>query len=322
MIALNEQHAQEFLTKNNLKDFKIKKVAGDASFRSYYRVFADKTYILMFAPPSHEEIWPFINIARLLFENSLSAPQILAIDEEHGFILLEDFGDDSYSRVLAAAANKEELELEIYKSACDSLIEVQKIKELPQIAKYDSELLLKEVMLLLDWYFPHKKIAITDQQKQEYKDLWLEVFENLSKDNQVLVLRDYHADNLMLIDRKGYKKVGLLDFQDAVIGSTAYDLVSLLEDARRDLDDENAKKLLDYYINESRCNKVEFLQDYEILSLQRNIKILGIFCRLSMRDNKDSYLNLLPRVEKFVTLRISSKSPVLAKISNFLEKLI
>lgn len=322
MIALNEQHAQEFLTKNNLKDFKIKKVAGDASFRSYYRVFADKTYILMFAPPSHEEIWPFINIARLLFENSLSAPQILAIDEEHGFILLEDFGDDSYSRVLAAAANKEELELEIYKSACDSLIEVQKIKELPQIAKYDSELLLKEVMLLVDWYFPHKKIAITDQQKQEYKDLWLEVFENLSKDNQVLVLRDYHADNLMLIDRKGYKKVGLLDFQDAVIGSKAYDLVSLLEDARRDLDDENAKKLLDYYINESRSNETEFLQDYEILSLQRNIKILGIFCRLSMRDNKDSYLNLLPRVEKFVTLRISSKSPVLAKISNFLEKLI
>lgn len=322
MISLNEQHAQEFLTKQHLKNFTITKVAGDASFRSYYRVFADKTYILMFAPPSHEEIWPFITIARWLVNHQISAPQIIAIDEEHGFVLLEDFGDDSYSKVLANATHRDELELELYKDACDCLIEVQNIEEQPDIAPYDSDLLLKEVMLLIDWYVPYKNITITDQEKQQYQTLWLEVFSHLSTKNQAVVLRDYHADNLMLLKRTGYQKVGLLDFQDAVIGSKAYDLVSLLEDARRDLNENNRNILLDYYINRARCNKAEFLQDYTILSLQRNIKILGIFCRLSMRDNKDSYLNLLPRVTKFVTLRLSSQSPVLAKISNFLEKLL
>lgn len=322
MIQLNEQHAQAFLEKNNLHHCQIKKVAGDASFRSYYRVVADKTYILMFAPPSHEEIWPFINMARWLVQHALSAPQILAIDEEYGFILLEDFGDDSYSRVLAAADHKKELELDIYKSACDCLVEIQKINDLPKIASYNSQLLLKEVMLFVDWYLPYKKIVISDHQKQEYQDLWLEVFDNLTKKNQVVVLRDYHADNLMLLNRKQHQKVGLLDFQDAVIGSKAYDLVSLLEDARRDLDEENREILRDYYLDHARCDKTEFLQDYAILSLQRNIKILGIFCRLSMRDNKDNYLKLLPRVENFVRLRMSSQNPVLAKISHFLEKLI
>jgi len=336
MITLKEQQAREFLQKNNISSCEIIKVAGDASFRSYYRIISgDKKWILMFAPPSHEDIFPFIKIDEFLFENGFSAPKIFAIDEKNGFILLEDFGDDTYSKVLASSKvlarsaqdSAKALELDLYKKACDCLIELHKTKIIKKVAPYNNALLFREVMLLVDWYLPLKKTAITFQEKAEFKAAWFELFDLLNKENQVLVLRDYHADNLMTLpERQSYKQVGLLDFQDAVIGSKAYDLVSLLEDARRDLHEENRQKLFDYYLEKSNCDKISFTTDYEILSLQRNIKIVGIFARLSVRDGKHGYLDLLPRVLNFVRLRISSKNSthpdLFLKISNLLEKFI
>ena len=330
MIQLNEQQARDFLQKNSISSCKIIKVAGDASFRSYYRILSEgKKWILMFAPPSHEDIFPFIKIDEFLFENGFSAPKIFAVDEKNGFILLEDFGDDTYSRVLAKAPQeeKEALELDLYKKACDCLIELHKTKIIKKVAPYNNALLFREVMLFIDWYLPLQKKSMSFQEKSEFKAAWFELFDQLNKESQVLVLRDYHADNLMTLpDRSGYKQVGLLDFQDAVIGFKAYDLVSLLEDARRDLNEENRQKIFDYYLEKSNCDKISFTKDYEILSLQRNIKIVGIFSRLSARDGKHSYLDLLPRVLNFVRLRISSKSSVnpdlFSKVSNLLEKFI
>lgn len=362
MISLNEEKAKIFLAQNNFTNCTIKKVAGDASFRSYYRIFCEQqTFILMFAPPSHEDIQPFIKIDKFLVEHNFSAPKIFAIDEVEGFILLEDFGDDSYSRVLKAEQSSE---LVLYQNAANCLLNLHKVAPPQNLEVYNHALLFREVMLFVDWYLPHvKKITMTLQEKSRFKHLWFELFDLLSKENQVLVLRDYHADNLMLLPNcVGYKTVGLLDFQDAVIGSAAYDLVSLLEDARRDVDAQNSQQVFDYYCqkaqgkinddldaksqnleeveknlqnqgkieqnlgkisqNKANFDKNAFTRDYAILSLQRNIKILGIFARLANRDSKPDYLKLLPRVNKYVIMRLSSTDSVFAEMSNFLQKFI
>jgi aminoglycoside/choline kinase family phosphotransferase len=170
------------------------------------------------------------------------------------------------------------------------------------------------------------------QEKAQFKFLWFQLFDQLSylnsaharkNENSVLVLRDYHVDNLMsLSNRNGHENIGLLDFQDALIGSRAYDLVSLLEDARRDVDEKNRLKIFEYYLQKSNFDRSTFLQDYEILSLQRNIKIVGIFARLSIRDGKHNYLNYLPRVLNFVRLRLESKNEIFSEISQLIKKFI
>lgn len=297
-IPLNEQQARSFLAANKITDCQIKKVAGDASFRSYYRIFsAEKTYILMFAPPSHEDVKPFMKIDEFLVSHGFLAPKIFASDINLGFLLLEDLGDDTYGRVLAQDINKE---VDLYKKACDVLLELHKLPAPKNLAEYNHALLFREVLLLVDWY---QTRSWSLQEKAEFKYQWFKIFDLLSKENQVLVLRDFHADNLMVTSRG----VGLLDFQDAVIGSKAYDLVSLLEDARRDVDEKTRQKILEYYLEKSGCDREIFLRDYSILSLQRNVKILGIFSRLSMRDGKHSYLNLIPRVRAFVEARLEDK---------------
>ncbi|NBV06516.1 MAG: aminoglycoside phosphotransferase [Proteobacteria bacterium] len=324
MIELDKKQAGEFLAKNNIHDFEIVKVAGDASFRSYYRIFcADKKFILMFAPPKFEDIKPFIKIDEFLIAHDFSAPKIFASDENFGFILLEDFGDDVYTKVLKKfEPDNQELELELYQRACDCLIGLHKIKP-ANLPFYNNALLYREVMLFIDWYLLGQKKEMSLADKALFKNLWFELFDQLDKENQVTVLRDYHADNLMVLsDRIGYKKVGLLDFQDAVIGSKAYDLVSLLEDARRDLNEKNRAMLLNYYLEKSACDKESFLRDYEILSLQRNIKIIGIFSRLSIRDSKHYYLSLLPRVLNFIVLRLNSKNQIFSEMSKLLQKFV
>lgn len=241
MIFLNEEQARKFLAENKIKNCEIKKVAGDASFRSYYRIFFDgETRILMFAPPSHEDIRPFVKIDEFLISHEFSAPKIFAREEENGFLLLEDFGDDTYGKVLVTSQLQE---LPLYEKACEVLLSLHRLEAPKDIPTYNHALLFREVMLFVDWYLPLQKKAMSLQEKARFKFLWFQLFDLLEKENQVLVLRDYHADNLMILSsREGIKQVGLLDFQDAVIGAKAYDLVSLLEDARRDVDEENRKK--------------------------------------------------------------------------------
>ncbi len=330
MTELNEKLAQTFLAKSGITNYQISKVAGDASFRSYYRIHTSAgTNILMFAPPLHEDVRPFVKVAEFLVEQSFSAPKIIARDDEFGFLLLEDFGDDTYTKVLERDISQE---FALYKAACDCLLDLHSKPILKDLQQYNHALLFREVMLLIEWYLPLQKRSISVEDIATFKHLWFQVFDQLSQskslrdhlqknENPVLVLRDFHADNLMVLpERSGIKKVGLLDFQDAVIGSRAYDLVSLLEDARRDLSEENRGRIFNHYLQESTCDKEDFKNDYEILSLQRNIKILGIFARLSLRDGKHQYLSLIPRVLNFVMLRLKSENPILADIAVFLKK--
>ena len=367
---LDYSKAKIFLNNNGIRDYKIVKIAGDASFRSYYRVNKDNySYVLMYAPPGYEDIIPFIKIAKFLKENKFLAPDIFAYDHDHGFVLLEDFGDLTYNKFLSNFCKFEHGETigdKTYKKACDVLIELYFTRVPENVAKYNDEILLNEVMIFIDWYLIHAEKNITPEEKSDFKELFLSLFSFLSKESHILVLRDYHVDNLMILQddlifhlehqealsrlaklNVAEIKVGLLDFQDALIGSPAYDLVSLLEDSRRDISDLQRQKLFDYYLEQMEIrindnlsyndinkqnfinysniankrilqfNKEQFILDYNILSLQRNIKIIGIFSRLFIRDGKNSYLSLLPILANYVKMRLVEENFMVIKDVEF-----
>ncbi len=286
--------APDFLARHGWDGAAILPLAGDASFRRYFRVRHDThgDAVLMDAPPAHEDVRPFIAIAEHLDENGLRAPRILARDLDEGLLLLEDFGND---RVGPALAQGKADERATYKAAIDSLIELHKAPLPREIAPYSEEALTREVALFPDWYAPATQLPPFDP--DTYYDAWQRAWPGLlerTEANPVLTLRDYHADNLMILEEGG---LGLLDFQDALAGHPAYDLVSLLQDARRDVSPALEREMLDYFMDRSEVeNPATFEADYQLLGAQRNVKILGIFTRLWKRDGKPHYLDLQPRV--------------------------
>lgn len=278
------------------------------------------SYILMYAPVKLENTAPFIQINEIILSYNLRAPKIIARDTNQGFLLLEDFGDISFTKFLKVNPQKE---FEIYSKACDKILIIHQ-KSIQdnqlEIKKYNNAILINEVFLFIDWYIKLNHQNIDWQQKMYFKNEFLNLFDKLNKKNQVLVHRDYHADNLMIISKDSkFEDIGIIDFQDALIGSYAYDLLSLLEDARRDVDPFNQQKLFDYFIKSSNYNYNEFMIDYEVISLQRNIKILGIFARLALRDNKKQYLDYIPRVKNFVLQRIDKTSMINNLFKSFLK---
>jgi hypothetical protein len=270
-------------------------LAGDASFRRYERIRdGARRAVLMDAPPAHEDVRPFAAVARYLGDLGLAAPDILAADEAQGFLLLEDLGDDLFTRVLCQRAD----EAVLYAAAIDVLVAAQDRACALALPVYDEALLLAEADLLIDWFLPAVSGAPTpDEARAAYRDAWRRVLPAAHVWPARLVLRDYHADNLIwLPDRPGLRRCGLLDFQDAVIGPTAYDLVSLLEDARRDVAPATVRRSLDRYLTLTGADRGAFRAAYAVLGAQRNAKIIGIFTRLWKRDGKAQYLDLIPRV--------------------------
>ncbi len=273
----------------------------------------------MDAPPPHEDVRPFIVVARHLLKLGLSAPRILALDETAGLLLLEDLGDDTYTSLLAAGADEEPL----YVLAVDLLIGLHGRPEtVPSgLPVYDDEMLIREATWLTDWYLPRATgTATPGPVRQSYIDAWLGLFPLVQAQPRTLVLRDFHVDNLIwLPDRPGIKACGLLDFQDAVAGAAAYDLMSLLEDARRDIDDRLARAMLDRYHGAFPDRDREaFETAYAILGAQRHAKVIGVFTRLAVRDGKSAYLVHIPRVWRLLTR--SLRHPSLAAVAAWFEK--
>jgi hypothetical protein len=278
----------------------------------------------MDAPPPQENVDIFDFLAGCLDEIGLSAPQTMAIDREAGFLLLEDFGNTTFTRALAEGAD----EAELYRLATDTLVALHQgwWVESPKIPPYDEEKLLTEAALLVDWYLP----AITGRatpaaQREAYLAAWREVMPAMLPDPErvphKLVLRDYHVDNLMVLEgREGVARCGLLDFQDGVIGPISYDLVSLLEDARRDVSEAVVTEMLERYHAGMR-NQIDrwaFTASYYALGAQRNAKIIGIFTRLSRRDGKHGYLQHIPRVWRL--LEGDLQQPVLAPVKDWFDR--
>ncbi|WP_242122906.1 phosphotransferase [Sphingobium sp. Sx8-8] len=283
--------APAFLAQAGWGHAAIVPLAGDASFRRYFRVIdGPRRAVLMDAPPPHEDPRPFIAIAEHLTGNGFAAPQILARDLEEGLVLIEDFGD---LRVKEHVEEEPAAELGVYRRAVDLLAALHRLPA-ADVPSYDRTVYQREAGLLTEWYCPAIGLAVDEDAYVRAWDAVLPVVER-SASPVVTVLRDYHAENIMLIDREGSHGLGLLDFQDALAGHPAYDLVSLLQDARRDVPPQVEAAMLAHY--RAIANPpADFDAAYAVLGAQRNAKIIGIFTRLWKRDGKPRYLSMLPRM--------------------------
>lgn len=311
----------EFLAKAGWGDAMPAMLAGDASFRRYYRLkIAERRAVLMDAPPPMEDVRPFVAVAGILRDLGLSAPRIAAEDSERGFLLLEDFGDDLYTRLIASGADEGEL----YALAIDTLIALHRAvagRGLPDLPRYDTARLLDEAALLTDWYVPEVLGARLADARTEYLGLWRTILPLAECGAPTLVLRDYHADNLIVLPgRRGVRGCGLLDFQDAVLGPASYDLVSLLEDARRDVPAKLRVAMTERYLDAfPQLDRVHFVRSAAILAAQRNCKILGIFTRLWRRDGKPQYLPHIPRVWRLLQDDLA-REPSLRPLADWLDR--
>lgn len=286
--------ASDFLARHGWADATILPLAGDASFRRYFRIHAgERRAVLMDAPPPHEDPRPFVAIAQWLQEIGLAAPRVLAADLEQGLLLLDDLGDARMRETLDADP---EIERDLYETAVDVLVHLHGQPPMVGLPPHGLNEWLAEVALFLDWYVPAVGLDTVDA--GGWDAAWRAVLEPVANDGlgPVTVLRDYHAENVMLLDgRGGIERFGLLDFQDALAGHPAYDLVSVLEDARRDVPPDLERDMIDRYSEKSGADE-RFESAYWALAAQRNTRILGVFCRLWKRDGKDRYKAFQPRM--------------------------
>jgi len=280
----------------------IAPASADASFRRYFRITDENnTFIVMDAPPEKEDCTDFIRIAKILYDFGLNVPQILQQDLEQGFLLLKDLGNT----VFLSELNNNTVD-EMYTVAMDSLLQMQKNKN-PDLPAYDETLLRNELNLFPDWYL-EKQLSVTVTKKQ--KDILNQTFDILIKNAleqpQVCVHRDYHSRNLM-VNKSNPQEPGVIDFQDAVIGAVTYDLVSLLKDCYIDWPREKIEEWVKYFYDEAiRLNIIDdvsfemFLRWFDLMGLQRHLKVAGIFSRLKHRDGKTGYLKDIPRTMDYV----------------------
>jgi N-acetylmuramate 1-kinase len=334
---------RRFLDRSDFGRASRRRIQGDASTRSYERLTRDgATYVFMNSPKrpdgppvrngkpysaiAHlaENVTPFVAMTQALRRQGLSAPAIFASDRETGLLVIEDLGEE----LVVGGEPLAPIEMR-YEAATDLLAELHS-EQLPSVVPvepgidyrlplYDLDAFLIEVELLLDWYLPKLDVKISDSKRDGYRALWREALMPILADPHTWVLRDFHSPNLLwLPEREGISRIGLLDFQDAVIGPEAFDVASLLQDARVDVSEGLEMKLLSRYTRarlaaDATFDTPGFARAYATLGAQRASKILGIFARLERRDRKPQYLRHLPRVWTY--LQRSLAHPALAPLA-------
>ena len=301
----------------NLMKFKIQRIKGDASCRKFYRVKLNKnSRIVVFAEKEkYKNLIAYAAINGFLRNNTILAPRVFIHDYSRGIIVIQDFGDKTFYKILLKKKNK----LSVYKKLVDLLIKIQKIKPKNKLKtildkshildKYSTKYLHKESNLFFDWYLPllfnKKKVS---KIKLEIRRILSKLYKRLNFSNSCFVHRDYHALNLMKVG----KKIGVIDSQDALIGNPAYDLVSLIDDVRIKTSNKLKNQIYHYYLRKNlkinNYNSDKFLEDFNILSIQRSLKIIGIFSRLFKRDKKNQYLKLIPYTWQLLQMRLNSES--------------
>ena len=291
-------------------------IAGDASFRKFYRVILNKKskIIVLAKKEKYNNLIAYAAINKFLRDKKILSPKLYSHNFSQGLIVIEDFGNISFYDVLVKEKNK----LKIYKKLINFLIKIQKIKSKSKvknifnkphlIEKYSNKHLFKESDLFFDWYLPiffDKKKSLNI--KIKCKKILKKLYSKINFPNTCFVHRDYHAQNLMKVGNK----IGIIDSQDALIGNPANDLVSLIDDVRIKTSSRLKKKIYDYYLKKTstlyRVNSDKFLEDFNILSVQRSLKIIGIFSRLFKRDKKHRYLKFIPYTWRLLEMRMQSR---------------
>ncbi len=283
------------------ENFTLAPASADASFRRYFRVtFSDRTLIAMDAPPLQEDSRPFLHVAKLFEAAGTNVPQIYADDLQQGFLLLSDLGNTTYLEALNAGGNP----VKLYAEATEALIKIQLATQQDQLPPYDEALLRREMNLFPDWYIAkHHQMTLNDKQRAGLESIFARIVANNLAQPRVYVHRDYHSRNLMVTE----PNPGILDFQDAVYGPITYDLVSLFKDAYIGWEEAQIIDWLIRYWEKARKAGLAvnddfslFYRDYEWMGVQRHLKVLGIFARLSYRDGKDNYLKDMPLVMAYL----------------------
>jgi aminoglycoside/choline kinase family phosphotransferase len=318
---------------HHLRPDSLRPASADASFRRYFRVDSargDASCIVMDAPPDREDCRPFVQVAGLLRQGGLNAPEVLAWDEALGFLLLTDLGGRTLLAELQAQDFGTSGGLKVadahYRGALDTLVRLQQIPAAGQVPAYDAALLRRELDLFPEWYIArHRRFTLDDEQRQVLDEALQTIVRVCEAQPAVLVHRDYHSRNLMV--GADPMRPGVLDFQDAVWGPVTYDLVSLLRDAYIEWDESIQLDWAVRYWEQARRAGLPvaddfgtFWRDVEWMGLQRHLKVLGIFSRLSHRDGKDGYLKDIPLVWRYAH-RVASRYSVLRPLSRLLEAL-
>ena len=312
---------EKFLQGAGWNDAKRWRLAGDASFRKYDRVEKDgRRVVVMDAPPPQEDVRPFVRIARHLHERGFSVPEILAEDPDAGLLLIEDLGDDTYTRLLAAGADEPAL----YGNAIDALIALHQRPEHdavpPGVIPYGKDRLLEEAGRIHSWYLrlvgadPLPPAAVA-----KFEEIWNVLLPVAWQVPTSLVLFDYHVDNLMLVQgRDGMQACGILDFQDAITGPITYDLMSLLEDARRDVPAHVSDLMKQRYLAAfPGIDRDAYDRSWAVMAAQRHLRVIGTFARLKLRDNKPLYLQHMPRLWRYMDKCLAA--PLLHPLRGWLD---
>lgn len=294
--VMRDTEKRDFISAAGWAAAAVAVLAGDASNRRYDRLTRPdgRSAVLMDAPPEKgEDVRPFIRIARFLTDCNLSAPEIYHADEERGFLLIEDLGDALFAREIALKPANEST---LYKASVDVLSHLHRA-EPPALTAYASAVTTPLAALAYDWYQLGATGQVDSDARQAFCTEFAACLKPLDDTPRVLIQRDYHAENLLwLPERKGVARVGLLDFQDAMAGHPTYDLVSILQDARRDVSPEMEALMKRHFLQDNPQDKEAFDAAYAVMGAQRNLRILGVFARLCMRDGKAHYVDLIPRV--------------------------
>ncbi|MEG3592127.1 MAG: phosphotransferase [Pseudomonadota bacterium] len=303
------------------ENFTIGQIAGDASFRKYYRVKnSAKSYIVMYAPPEKEDTQIFIKISQLFANAGINVPKIIEHNEQQGLILLTDFGDDLYLYKLNSDNSHE-----LYRDAIRSLHEIQKISA-TSLPEYTTNLLVQEMELFTQWYLKkHLSQDISANMQKLIKETHGTLVKSALEQPAVTVHRDYHSRNLIYTNKRN---PAIIDYQDAVAGPITYDLVSLLRDCYINWEEEQIINWINYYKSSAEVQSLisgiddkTFIKWFDYMGIQRHLKAIGIFCRLNYRDNKNFYLDDIPRTMQYI-LDVSKKYPELNKFHNLIMELI
>ena len=303
-------------------DFLLAPASADASFRRYFRATLPDgaTRIVMDAPPQHEDCRPFLHVGKLFEDAGAHVPHVYAQDLEQGFLLLSDLGNTTYLQALNDANAAQ-----LYGAATNALIKIQLASQESELPPYDEALLRRELNLFPEWYLgKHLGVILTDKQATDLERAFKAILANNLAQPRVYVHRDYHSRNLMLLPENN---PGVLDFQDAVYGPITYDLASLFKDAYIQWEEPQIMDWLIRYWEKARKAGLpvredfgEFYRDYEMMGVQRHIKVLGIFARLYHRDGKDGYLKDIPLVFEYLH-RACARYIELKPLLNLLDEL-
>lgn len=312
--------AAVLLERAGVHDASLNPFEHDASTRRYFRV-AGSAMLLMEDRENPQDFAAYQSIARHLNALGLSAPRVIDTVQNDRLALIEDFGDNTYAHCLARGDN----ETGLYKLAVDTLLQLHHDTNARKIERplYDMQTHLDELSIFSNWFAPAVAPDIdVSTFDEKFRKLWRKALVAVAQRHETLVLRDFHVDNLMLLEaRKGVARCGLLDFQDAILGPCEYDLVSLLQDARRDLDGETEESLLQYYCENappSLGGAIDIRQRYALLGAQRHARILGVFVRLLRRDYKSRYMEFIMRPLR--QFRAALVAAGLDEVSEFLDE--